>query len=247
MNTISLKRIKLLLLADWYELKEYLLWGIVSAVGFFLVTMLFSDFQLNEPELTNALYFMILGTFLLTFNFMNYRINSVKGLGFLTPAKPVEKFISLFIVMFIMIVLGFVVYFIVTGTFSLIRTGVINEVIYQPVILLSEYPLFSLFFLLVLSNIFLLSMLSFKRKYAPLKSLLIIAGIVFVLMKIGFENIFYFMGYRGATINGIGSCYYDGFYPGILSILLFSPYIIGVGLVVLFYVSYLKVKEKEQR
>ena len=248
MNTISLKRIKLLLLADWYELKEYLMLGVLACTGVVLAIMLFDqDFKLNDVNLTTLLSFMLLATFFLSVNFINYRANSTKGLGLLTPAKPIEKFLTLFIVMLLLFVLCFLIYFITTITHSLIRTGTINENIYQPI-----YPLFNdfqmpLFFILTLASIYILLMFTFKGRYAPLMSVLSIVGIIFVLMKIDFLNITYFMGFRGYAANDIGLVYHDGFYPGILSILLFSPYIFGAALVVLFYVSYLKLKEKEQR
>lgn len=248
MNTISLKRIKLLLLADWYELKEYVLWGFVSITGILLAFLFYSDFQSKEGSLFMLFSFMLMITFFSGMNYVHFRSNSAKGLGFLTPAHPLEKFISQILVLLLFLISCCLVYTFSTGIYLYIKAGSFDTVsvhvfqlLFDPSLSVLWIPLF------FLMSVYWLSMLSFKKK-AALKSLLIVAGIILLLVQTNSDFLGYFFEQYGINSqDNVATYSLENIYPGILSIVPYHLYLLVAAIFVILYVGYLKLKEKEQR
>lgn len=247
MNTISLKRIKLLLQVDWYELKGFYLWGFLAISGLMLAVMLYSDdFSLTINHLTIILALLLLITFILGMTYIGFRSNSTKGLGFLTPARPVEKFITQFIILLILLLSSIIVYFLTTGVFSIIIGGNKSDVILDAFRVIFSEDTISLV-LLFLLMIFWLGCLSFKEK-GVLKSMLLVAVIMYLSLKSDQFFISYLIGQNGVNYEDwMCSSYIENLYPGILGIVQYKYYLFAAFALTIFYVGYLKLKEKEQR
>ncbi|MDD4515700.1 hypothetical protein [Massilibacteroides sp.] len=249
MNTISLKRIRCLLLADWYELKEYFLWGFSASVIVISVTLLLvSDFDVTLSELQTMKAYILLMSYFFGMNYVHYRSNSVKGVGFLTPARPIEKFSGQGIVVLLILIAGALVYFISTSVFSMVRLGEISSIIFQDFFHFTNSnsdKYVSLLF--VLMSVFWLSMLSIKKN-APLKSFFIVGILLFLFLNIN-ENFYpYYLEENGVLFSTHTATYsVENVYPGILSLCQHGTYIHLAIILMIVYIGYLKLKEKEQR
>lgn len=251
MNTISLKRIKLLLLADWYELKEYLLWIVVGALGIVLLLFFSSQFALNAIDLVAILSFMFVITFLLSMNYVTYRSNSTKGLGLLTPATPFEKLVAQVIVFVFLFVLCLALYFIATGGYSLLSSGTVNPLIFSSVGSFYYRPFMDFWLLiLIFFAVFWLCMMTFK-KYAIFKAIAFVAGIIWFFVESGSSDFSVYAAESHASFyeTDISKHCIENIYPGIYNLLAlpYQYFLLVVILLTVFYAGYLKLKEKEQR
>lgn len=248
MDALSIKRIGLILKTDWYEFKEYAYWGIVSIPAGLLAAMFMLEVGMSDRSMMQLFFYIMIATFILGMSYVNFRSNTTRGLGLLMPATPLEKFISLLIALSAILLFSFAVYFLTGGIFSLIQTGEIQSDI--------AYALIEVFgnVLMVWPQIcamalFWLCMVAFRRK-AILKTLLIVAGIVILFIwTSGRDFPDYLLEANVAWELGdhVFSRNIENVYPGILILLKYSYILYSSAVVVMFYIGYLKLKEKEQR
>lgn len=246
-NTLSVKRIGLLLKAEWYEFRTYVIWGLVSAIGILVAILLSIDVNIVEQNMAQLFVYISFVTFFLGMWYVNFRSSSLRGLGFLIPARPAEKFITQFVVLIFILISSFAVFFLSAGIFSLIKLGGIDSCISYAFLAVLRSVVATLPLLTVMT-IFWLCMITFQRK-AFLKAFLILAAIG-ILVAWTSENdlIDYLFETNGInSIEGILPLSIENTYPGFLSIVQYRTWIFLLAVVVMFYIGYLKLKEKEQR
>jgi len=242
MKTFSLKRIKLLLLTDWYELKETFLLVILAASAF--VSLIF----LKDFSFSTIMGYMLLFTCALICNYMNYRVNSKKGLGLLVPTTVLEKFTVLIIVGLFLFVCCFCLFFITLSLFSIYKFGYVSIFIYEPMTIFSQMGVTYFMPFAFLAILFLLGVMSFYKN-APLKSMLILGGLIFLLVQTSGDFLRYLLfdtaglSYQGATYD----TYHENSYPGVLVIVPWVSYLLIPASLFVLYIGYLKLKEKEDR
>ena len=248
MKTFSLKRIKLLLLADWYELKEVFLLVIFAAFAFISLIMFLKDSSLNTQNLDVIMGYMLMLTYASTCNYMNYRTNSKKGLGLLVPATVLEKFAVLIIVGLFLFACCFCLFFITSSLFSIYKLGYISSSIYESMAILLQKGV--TYFVLIVFGVTLcwLGVMSFYKN-APLKSMLILGGLIFLLVWTSGD----FFGYllfetAGFLYQGtIYDIHHENLYPGALALAPWVLYLLILTPLFVLYIGYLKLKEKEDR
>ena len=248
MNTFSLKRIKLLLLADWYELKEALFLVKAAASVVLFTGLFFSDISFEQSSLNAILLYMLFITFFPVCSYMDYRVHSKKGLGFLVPATVLEKFAVLIIIGLFFFACCFCLFFIALSLFSIYKLGYVSSFIYESMTIFSQMGVAYFVPFAFLATLFWLGVMSFYKN-APLKSLLILGGLIFLLVQTSRDFIGYLLfDTAGLSYQGtIYDTYHENLYPGILAVVPWVSYLLIPASLFVLYIGYLKLKEKEDR
>lgn len=233
----SIQRINLLLRKDWIENKKKLAYGVLVILGvlfFFLLSSILWDMRFR----TFTLYVLgSLGTFIAFCSYVNLMIHRPRGLFLTLPASNQEKFAAILIE-------GIVVFLTYQVTFW-IGTGIASMLIHiQPVAFKDiTMPLQEFTMLAFVGSLMFLSYVTFK-KYA-----LGIACGGYILIVASIIGIVYLCI---STLNiqpGMDRFCYESspLYTAVYWLsFAFTPAFLIATLVVL-YVAYLKLKEKELR
>ena len=233
--TFSFKRIGLLLRKDWIEYKKKLMYAVLTIVGILLTFLILSTLRQEKMFHPLAFYgFGLLGTLIGICRYTSLGVHRSKGLYLALPASNEEKFLTLLIEAVIMLAVFQVVFWTCIGVGSFfipIKPINVNDIII-------ELPFFVL--LLFISSLLFLSYITF-RKYA-----LGIAIGGFMCALASWVGIIYY--FKDFLLDNKGSFYYETATPLFkMETWLaqgFTPIFLIATLVVL-YVAYLKLKEKE--
>jgi len=244
-KNFSFHRIGLMLKTDWIEYKKsFLLFaGLLLAVNLFIFLIDRNGFQIFVFSAT------MFGTLMFFYTFTGWKVHRSKNRFLTLPANTVEKFVELLIVGIIFFGVCKLIHLTVLGCSHLFMDTQIWFMNDLPVDAIARADFFSqismaVIMLLFISTYFLVSCLTFRKYPLPLGALiLILYGIVCVYTVYFFVKIENFN-----TINMS-----DGFFRSnamIETILFLNTYIgwgLGIATVVLLYVSFLKLKEKQIR
>lgn len=247
MNTISFKRIKLLLLADWYELKEYFLWGFLAITGLVLALLIYNnDFVFAVNQLMSIWGVLLFCGFIFGVNYARYRSYSTKGLGYLIPASPAEKFIVIITVQLFLLVCAVFIYYLTIGVFSLIAgENVIDNLFVVIGDSFTSEPISVPFLFLLL--VYWLGNLSFGKN-AQFKSIVLIGLSLYLLSELDSEFVSYIMYFNMQHPDGMGvTICSESIYPGVLGIVQYTAVLFICLAMIMLYIGYLKIKEREQR
>ena len=242
MNTLNFNRIKLLLLTDWHEFKLHILLAVIAVPAIALPIMFYNSNIDFDYKMLYLVMQMISAS--IAGSYAHNRANQTKGLGFLVPGSPLDKFSAILIGMGLIFAACNILYISMSSIYSLRITESISNDIFAAI----KFFLFGddILTMILLYSYFCLGMIAFQKK-AFLKTFLI-AGVFFMIIsKIVVNNFlnYLFFGIVGFdTYSGtFGSEYV---YPGFLAIVPYLSYIFGLLTLVNIYIGYLKVKEKTQ-
>jgi hypothetical protein len=238
MNTyFNLNRIGYLLRADWIEHKKNLLLSLGGVSLVWITNLYFIWYGYTEADSQKVfLYIGELVTFIYYCRFISKKVHQPKGLYYTLPASNQEKYL-------VLLLEGLLFFLVFTGIFCL---GLFLFKFFVP-----DFPVISLFelydgyisirpipiaFLLCLSSIIVLSHITF-RKHASLIGLAGVALYVLLFIGVSWE---------------VGTMIANDAYNTIVNeafnfmIPLFEPALL-VTTVVVLYIGYLKLQEKELR
>lgn len=238
MNTnYSVQRVKLLIRKDWIEYRKKLIYGALILLGVMLSCLLFSKLgNLNFRPFT--LYVLgLMGTLIGFCSYVNTMIHRPKGLFLTLPASNPEKYAAILIE-------GLLVFLVFQATFW-IGIGVFSLFTYVPPIALKDLTMTLQEFTLLafVISLMFLSYVTF-RKYAlgiAFGGYILIIGSIIGASYLFFRFSGIEMGRNPAYVES-NPAYTALHWLGIG----FTPMFLLATLVVL-YVAYLKLKEKELR
>jgi len=252
MKNFSLNRVGLMLRADWCEFKSYILWGSSAIYATILAIFLYNNENINKDVYKATFIFLLLGAIVSSHIYAHYKVGSSKGLGLLIPCSAAEKFIAILIGMSLIQVSALLFFYLSSFSFYYLNAGITKDTV--PNVLAD----FNKFYFLM-NSAFLLGIVSFRKK-AILKTTLILAATLFLLQNLLGET---FLNYLLKSPGGFGLTYYNTYSisfetrylkhcaemiypPGIMGIAANFIYILTVVYsLLLLYISYLKIKEKE--
>ena len=243
MNTFNLNRIKLLLLADWHEFKLHILLAVIAIPAIALSILFYnSDSYIDYWQLFR---FTILISALFATSYAHNRANQIKGLGFLTPVSPLDKYLAIWTGMIIIVVVFILLYIIILSTHSYIPNIILGTIN----VLFTDSPS-NLILGAYFYSFYFLGMIAF-RKNAFLKTALIIGlsflFIILIIEKVsGYQFVSYFVWDNYTCVIDNYTLKMENLYPGILALVEYKNYIISLLILVNIYVGYLKLKEKVQ-
>lgn len=240
-NQLSLQRIKYLLLADWMENKTkflYLMGAYMAALLIFIVSVINSGTVIFRSEQLQGFYILGgLGTFIYYCNYAGKKVHFPKGVYMTLPASTLEKFLSILTVGSIIALIYILLVHIITFTTIIIAQENI-AIEWQKI---SDLLPFFLPIALFMSSLFFLSYITFS-KHAFLiaicgSAMMMIAGTL--LARFLLNGMLFF---DPATITA-ESPLMNMF----KFIWLYYGRILIIATIVILYVAYLKLKEKELR
>ena len=244
MNTLNFNRIKLLLLADWHEFKLHILLAVIAVPAIALpMSLYFFDFDVNFSGLFN---FAMLISIFLTANYANNRANQTKGLGFLTPASPLEKYLAIWIGMILIVIVSILLYVIIFSTHSIFITESTNNNILKTINVPFIDSLSDIILALYLYSFWFLGMITFREK-AFFKTVLFF-GFFLILLSLeklsSYEFVSYFLWENYSYVGVNYTHNMENIYPGVLALVEYKNYILSLLILVNIYIGYLKLKEK---
>jgi hypothetical protein len=241
-NNFNLHRIGLMLKADWIEYKKsFLLFaGLLLALNLFL-------FRVNDREsgmeMQSFIYIAgMLGTLIYFYTFIGWKVHRSKNRFLTLPAGAMEKFVEILVVGFIFLCVCVLIHTVILGLVHLINGAPLRLWFIHD--LITEGLATKVCMLSFIGTFLFMCCVAFRRYPLPLGALILIGyGIVCVYTVYLFAKI---DGLTAFTNRG-------GFIQSnamIDTTLFLSKYHIlglGIAIVVLLYVSYLKLKEKQIR
>ncbi|RHJ91414.1 hypothetical protein [Parabacteroides bouchesdurhonensis] len=249
MNTsFSFHRIGLLLRRDWIEYKKMLGYFLIALIG--TIVLFLCVYKGMEHVVERQYYYLrfgLLACFIFYLSIISKRIHHSKGLFLTLPASSLEKFLTLLITGFIIFLIFISVFWISIYCISLFIPG--YQVIDISTILddISSRDISNINILSFLSFTIALIFLAFvtfpKHAFVYvvcgfLLSAGLIIGTAYVIMKY-----YHYIGFCTINCNT-----YAGIYPFLVieKIVLtgFAP-VMFISSVIILYVAYLKLKEKE--
>ncbi|MDR3140903.1 MAG: hypothetical protein LBU37_04150 [Tannerellaceae bacterium] len=233
----NLKRIGYLLRADWIEHKKSLLFCLGGVSFVWIASLYFIWSGRTEANFQKAFFFIgELVTFIYYCRFISKKIHQPKGLYYTLPASNQEKYFTLlfegllFFLAFAGIFrLGLFLFKLFSPGFSVVSLSGL----YDGYDGISHAPIA---ILLCLSSIIFLSHITF-RKFASLIGFTGIALYILLFAGVSWKVVSTLTNDTGVTFVNEAICFMRQ---------LFTPVLLIVTIVVL-YIGYLKLKEKEQR
>lgn len=234
---ISIQRINLLLRKDWIENKKKLAYGVLVILGV-LFFFLLSSILWNTNFRTFTLYVLgSLGTFITFCNYVNSMIHRPKGLFLTLPASNQEKYTAILIEGIAVFLMYQVTFWVGTGIVSMFIH--IQPVAFKDIIMTSQEFTMLAFF----GSLMFLSYVTFQKYALGIACggyiLIVVSIIGIVYLCINTLNIQPDMDRFSIESSPLYTAVYWLSFS-------FTPAFLIATLVVL-YIAYLKLKEKEIR
>ena len=245
MNTLNFNRIKLLLLADWHEFKLHILLAVIAVPAIALPIMFYNsniDFDYKMLYLV-----MMLISASISGNYVHNRANQTKGLGFLVPGSPLDKFSAILIGMGLIFATCNILYISMSLIYSLRITESISNDVFAAIKFFSVGE--DMLTMMLLYSYFCLGMITF-RKNAFLKTILIIGIFPLIISLFPFERVtmaqfsIYLEWNNYEYVSDNWTHKVENIYPGVLALIEYKNYILSLLILVNTYIGYLKLKEK---
>lgn len=240
-ETFSLHRIMLLIRMDLIEYKTYIFYALAASIGAMVVFLSFSvstDGAQNIHKQSMLFWLASFVIFLKFCQFIGMKVHKRKGTFMTLPANTIEKYIALLLEGTLIFIVFQVIFRISLYVGLLVIPGYTIGSFMEVAVLRNHLPMSVIYFI---SSTVLLSYVTF-RKRAFAKSFL--GYILFICFNIGLVYLFYktkdIIMYNGFAIpsslpymvNALGEYFNWAMYAATL---------------VIMYVVYLKLKEKELR
>lgn len=242
-DNISLHRIKLLLRADWMKHKTYLLYaGVVYLViAILLLVIAVREGNSNYGRSQSLFYWApLFGYFIYYCRYVGMKVHREKGLSLTLPASTLEKYISL-LLEGIILICGFHL-FAIAASYGI--KGLIPDYPALNIVNLWSGSRALPSILILISAMNFLSYVTF-RKYPGLA----MAGVFIAIMAlIGLlvKSILY-VPFEGATINNATFSEMTNTYYALEFLFEYHVVFLLSTSLVIMYIAYLKLKEKEIR
>lgn len=242
-NTFSLNRIKLLLRADWIEHYSKVCFHIGAATAgiilYFALALNSADNVDPIRKQTFAFVFGAIGTFIYFCRYIGDKVHRSKGLFLTLPASNAEKYTALLIEGLLLQILFYLIFGIAIFCMSLV---------------IKNYPILNIWEILfiarntiwifVLSTLFL-SYVTFKKRPFAITVCGYAAVFTFIILIV-----YCAVKYIFSTNSNLGKGFFVEANPLFNTISFLGSnymYMFSVATLVVFYVAYLKFKEKELR
>ena len=240
-NNFNLHRIGLMLKADWIEYKKsFLLFaGLLFAHNLFLFLV-----RVNNEE-TQSLIFLpsIIGTLIYFYTFVRWKVHRSKNRFLTLPAETVEKFVEILVVGLIFLCVCVLIHTVILGLVHLIN-GAPLRLWFIHDIRLDARSATGICMLSFICTFLFMCCIAFRKYPLPLGALILIGyGIVCVYTVYLFVKI---DGFTAFTNRG-GFIQSNAIIDTTLFLSKYHIWGLGIATIVLLYIAYLKLKEKQIR
>ncbi|MDR2233788.1 MAG: hypothetical protein LBE56_11820 [Tannerella sp.] len=244
-NNFSFGRIGLMLKADWIEYKKaYLLFaGLLFAFNLFVFLWSRQGFQIFLFVLG------IIATYTFFYNYIGWKVHRSKSRFLTLPAGSPEKFVEMLIVWMLLFAAYLLIYALLMGACHLINGANIWFMHVWPMNGESFHfkAVISIIGIILFVATFLFMSCIAIRKY-PL-----VLGTIFLLMYV-FCNALFFSLFAYLTVGeqisinlNAGMFRSNSLIDAVVFIVMNLPWILSISWLVLLYISYVKLKEKQIR